>query len=343
MSETRTVAFLFARERNNLEELRNKLSNGATFDDIIRDQFGLAADTSKFRMSITWGNNEAAIDEAVYDLSMGSISPVIKTSHGYALFKLENIQKQIILSETDYTKLLHQAEKIQRARKESVRSDEFVSEVMKNVDVDIDENAFVIFSNSLMAHMNFNKNEDAQLRSNPKKLESSELMQAETILENHRDYVILRFSDITWNIDALMRKWKMINPPIATSSPNDCRRSIARTLSTMIRDKMLAEEGYKRGYARRQSVTKDVFLWQDYFLYNLQKQKIFTENSGKNDFDWKNYFQNIREKYHVEVNNELLAELPLTDIPVLAVRPGQYGSLAVPFWPIFESPQKDVQ
>ena len=101
MSETRTVAFLFARDENNLEEFRTKLSNGATFDDIIREQFGLAVDTSNFRMSITWGNNEAAVDEAVYALAMGSISPVVKTSHGYALFKLENIQKTMSLSETD--------------------------------------------------------------------------------------------------------------------------------------------------------------------------------------------------------------------------------------------------
>ena len=58
--------------------------------------------------------------------------------------------------------------------------------------------------------------------------------------------------------------------------------------------------------------------------------------SPDDGFDWEIYLHKLRHNYHIKIDSTLLKDIEFTSLPFLAVRPGQYASLVVPVWPMFE-------
>ena len=334
MAQSRTVAFLLFPKKDMAESYRQRLANGESFGNILQEIYGTGADTLGNRMTITLGDGEAALDDAIYELNIGEISKAVPTSRGFAVIMLENIERKIIQSETDHANLLHKAEKVARARLETARSGEFVSSFMHNKAVHLNENVFPEFAKVILRQIDFEDgNKDAPQKLNILPTHEIDLIQ-QGLADRHNE-ILVRFKGGDWTIGEVINRWRLCNLPLDLSSPEKCRRSIVRNLSTMVRDKFLADEGYNRGYNKRTSVQREVGMWRDYYLYVFLK-KLQKDSSPVETLDWSKYLKELRQKYVVKVDTTFVRTVDLMDISLLAVRAGQYGSFVVPPWPNFE-------
>ncbi|MBC7187267.1 MAG: hypothetical protein H5U38_09560 [Calditrichaeota bacterium] len=75
-------------------------------------------------------------------------------------------------------------------------------------------------------------------------------------------------------------------------------------------------------------------MWRDHFLAELMLRQLRTNSDP--GFSLRRHLQQLRGRYAVERNLQPLQSVALTRIPLVGVRPGQYGALAVPPWPMLD-------
>jgi len=331
MAQTRTVKLLPFSDRERAERYHQRLSNGESFEKIAAEIYGLAADTLSQRMTTSWGDNEPALDEAVFALKkIGQLSPVFRTSRGFAVCVLENIERDAVQTRTDYEDLKRRARTVLRARLESQRSGEFVSAFMGDKGVTLDREVFPVFAQAILGQIRFSPE---KIKVNTLQMDGIDRIQQD--LAPHRHRTLVRFHGGQWSVQDAIDRWRLCNLPLDIKSEQACRRSIVRNLSTMIRDKFLADEARRRGYCNRSSVKEQVGMWRDHLLYAMLKNKLSKPDLDP-EFDWTGYLDRLRCKYPAKIDSGLIGEIVLNDIRLLAVRPGQYASLVVPVWPRFE-------
>ncbi|MBI4535258.1 MAG: peptidylprolyl isomerase, partial [Ignavibacteriae bacterium] len=105
MSNSRASArYLYARTEEEAWGLKRKLESGATFESLARDIFedpGLA-NNGGYLGSFGVGEMESALEEAAFNLPVGTISDPIRLRIGYAVVKVESRIQQPLASEYDY-------------------------------------------------------------------------------------------------------------------------------------------------------------------------------------------------------------------------------------------------
>ena len=95
-----------------------------------------------------------------------------------------------------------------------------------------------------------------------------------------------------------------------------------------MRDELLAEEGYRRGYEYRPSVRYDVGMWRDHFLYTMGKNRMI-----EGGIDIGRQISSMKKSFGVIVDEEKLDSLEITAIPMIAVWTDFKRQLIVPRWP----------
>jgi hypothetical protein len=334
MRQIRTVQFFLTKNQAEAEEARQQLLASGSFAQLLRKLGPMAADTTRFRFATRWGDIEQALDDALFQLRIGQISPVVNTSRGYVVCRVDSIVFAPALTETDAAEVRHKASKILRARKEAVRADAYVKEVMRDKQVEVDERAFNILANAVQRHIDFAGGTLPPLAERQILLTDEVVGSTAQELAGAADMVVLRFAGGQWTIGEVLKRWRVLRPPIGTSSPSACRSSLARTLSTMVRDHFLAQEAKRKDLYKSPQVREEIAMWRDYFLAELMLRQLRANASPGGSV--RSHFAQLRARYPVERNLRPLQSVTLTRIPLVGVRPGQYGALAVPPWPIWD-------
>lgn len=335
MAEVRTVQFFLTKDRGQAEAAHQQLLANCSFAQVLAATGTLAPDTTRFRFHARWGDLEEALDEAVFGLQPGEISDVIKTSRGYVVCRVDSIARSHFLGETGAGELHHKAAKILRARKEAARSAAYVKQLMGTKKVEVEEEAFAVLADALVRHIDFSDRSLPPFAERQQLLSDDILVPSQKAIGTAAQMVVLRFSGGQWTISDVLRRWRVLHPPVDVSSPAACRASLVRILSTMVRDHFLAQEAHRRGLYKDPQVRAETELWRDYFLAHMMQERL-RKDSGP-DFSLRRHLLLLRGGVAVEQDTTLLGSIDLTRLPVVAVRPGQYGALVVPPWPEFSN------
>jgi len=333
MAEVRTVQFFLTKDRSQAEAARQQLLAKGSFAELLQARGAIAPDTVRFRFRTRWGDTEDALDEAVFRLRPGEISDVIKTSRGYVVCRVDSIVHTGMLSQSAAADLHHKAEKVLRARREAARSDAYVKEVMRTKKVDVDEQAFAILADAVVDHIDFSAGSLPPFVERQVLLSDEVLAPTQEAIRSAGDLVLLRFSGGQWTIADVLRRWRVLHPPADVSSPTACRASLVRVLSVMVRDHFLAQEARRKGLYRDPEVRAETETWRDYFLARMMSDNLRRTNGP--DFSLRRHLLWLRARVAVAQDTTLLNSLKLTRIPLVGVRPGQYGTLVAPPWPDF--------
>ncbi len=331
MSETRTVQFFLTKNQAEAEEARLTLLATGSFAQLPQARGMIAVDSTRFRFTTRWGDIESGLDDAIFDLRLGEISPVVKTSRGYVVCRVDSIGFAPRLTETGEGDLRHKAAKILRARKEAARADAYVKELMRDKQVEANERAFELLAQAVLRHVQLASSTLPPFTERQVLLSDELITPAAQELAGAADMVLLRFKGGEWTIGEVLQRWRVLRPPIATSSAHACRSSMARVLSTMVRDHFLAQEARRKGLYKSQQVKEEVTVWRDHFLAELMAAHL--RSHGASQSSLRRHVSQLRRRFPIAYDLEPLRSVTLTRVPLMAVRPGQYGTLAVPPWP----------
>ena len=329
MGQTLVVHFVQARELDVAQTWKQRLDGGLSFDELLEDITGDSPSPEDNRIEFSWGKTEPQIEEVAYQMHVGDVSPVIPVSNGYIILELENRIQELLPTAAHSAARRSTAGKIIRRRKEAVRSGQFVEEFMRDKNVVLKRIPFSILISELEEWVEF----DEENRNQPriKFFIHREVNLVEDRLNEHLDDILVEFTGGGWTIRDFLEKLWLNEIPLSRETRRHFRRGLQESIRILVRDALLAKEGYRRGLDLRTSVKYDVGIWKDYFLSVLYSNQLKKENA-----DIGERFRMLREKYGIIVNEEQLERIELTTIPMVAVWTDLQRQLVVPLWPLLE-------
>jgi len=332
MNQELVLRFFRTQSKEEAEKFRQALQQGKSFTSLLEQIYGEPVSDSTNCAVLRWGQAEEALENAAYQLKVGEVSPVIKTSKGYYVLELKNRIQNVVLTKADFAQKRRSIETVIRARKEAVVSNEYVARFMKDKKVVLKGNSFRHLVERLEKCIDFDKKPSNQLNPKLQRLKSREVRKVQDDIADHLDEKLVEFKGGSLTIGEFLEKLWIRGFPLDRESPDAFRRSLRQTIKIMVRDKLLAKEGYRRGLHRRKAVKDEVQLWRDYYLYVFLKEKILSQDP---QIDLRTYVEDLKKEFPVYIDNDKLEKINLTDIQMLTLRGGYPAKLAVPMWPNF--------
>ena len=334
-AQTRIIAYLVFNDELSARRYQERLAAGCSFNQALRDLYGAAADTMANRREIKWGENVSAIEESAFVLNPGQVSPVLAVEGAFMVMVLEEIQRDLVVTEAEQARRRHLARRILRARQEATVSDHYIAALAKEKNLQFNKPLLQKTADFMAEHSMAAQPDDRPFMPGGRPLEVEALQAARLALQSHLETPLVSWRDGHITLRQMLEKWRGYNLAVDQSSAAARRRSIVRGFSLVARDVLLAGEGRRRGYDKLPPVRNDVIMWRDYYLCSALQGHLLEKNAAPN-FSWQPHLLQWRARYPVHVDTNRLQRTELTQVPVLALRIGQYNALVVPPWTNFQ-------
>jgi parvulin-like peptidyl-prolyl isomerase len=104
MNQTLTARHLYAKTKEEADQLYQLLQAGASFQTLAKHVFtdSTLRNNGGYLGSFTWGDMDPTFEDTAYTLEVGEISKPVKTRTGYSIIKLEDKSYNPILTEYQY-------------------------------------------------------------------------------------------------------------------------------------------------------------------------------------------------------------------------------------------------
>lgn len=284
------VRHLFFPTQEKAEAVRLALLRGAKWESIARQTFRdtILAQNSGDLGWMTYGEMDADFELAAHQLKAHEISQPVKTRWGYHLIQVTDRRRQIFMTEEGFAASRPKLEPIIRERKEIAAANTFIAKFMHGRTITIDKKAFTFL-------INYSRElrRDEQPWHLPV-LNDFEIGQIRNSLEDRLNKVLVTFDGGQWTIGEFLER--------VTCMSGDARprltdpQHLPNDIITMVRDKFLAEEGYRRGLEKSPEVKKEVGLWEEDILYNVFRF-AFLDTVTVSQLEVEEYFSAHRQSY----------------------------------------------
>ncbi len=334
-AQTRVIAYLAFRDEAMAKQYRQRLAEGLSFADAMREIYGLAVDTSGNRREIRWGYNDQAIEEAVFALQRGEVSEIVSVAGAYMVMVLEDIKIDPIVTHSELARRKSYAHRVLRARQEAQWSDDYIRQLAKDKRLQFNKPLIKLLADYLAEKtiMDTGEKEFPQLKFRP--LADAIYRDANDYLYNHLQVPMVTFTGGSLSLEEILRRWRAYNFPVDLRSRQACASSIVRSIGLMVRDELLAREARRMGLGNSPRVQNEIRMWKDYYLCTLwfHHQK---EMASQADKSIKPQLMLLRKMHPVTVDSMVLKKVEPSPIPLLALRVGQYNGLVVPPFTYFD-------
>lgn len=266
--------------RKTLEEISDDFSgikSGIPFDSVFNAQLNetitydlRSMETNAFKLS----RNNPALMTIVDSMKAGGLSGPVKTSDGFYIVRLDNVWKNMTVTETEYEKMKYDVETVLFRDKADSLSDIYVQKMMKKEHPVIGRLAF----NMLKAVLS-------------KKILTPEEYASWDMLKNIRpfepgfdpadpahwiDNKLVDLKSGTLTLRDYLRWYRTREPYIKfnKTSHQAFFQSLEQTVWRMVRDRLLTAEAEKRKFDRSEDVKRQVKWWQDKLVFSKMKLEL---------------------------------------------------------------------
>jgi parvulin-like peptidyl-prolyl isomerase len=110
---------LYAKTKEEADELYNLLNIGASFDELAKQVFtdSVLKNNGGYLGYFSWGDMDPAFEDAAYSMKVGEISKPVKTAYGYSIIKVEDRVTRPLLTENEYLNKKDHLAQVVRMRK----------------------------------------------------------------------------------------------------------------------------------------------------------------------------------------------------------------------------------
>ncbi len=128
MNQTLTARHLYARTKEEADQLYQLLQTGASFKTLAKQVFtdSTLRNNGGYIGSFTWGDMDPNFEDAAYSLKVGEISKPVKTRTGYSIIKVEDKQYNPLLTEYEFHQKKRKIETTIKIRKKNPSEQKFI-------------------------------------------------------------------------------------------------------------------------------------------------------------------------------------------------------------------------
>ena len=245
-------------------ELRNRLVDGANFEDLAAETFAypLLAENYFDLWYPSWGQMDERIEQVAFSLELGEISNPVKTTRGYAILKVEEIIQDAIITESAFQRGKKKIERIIRRKREKEIANRFTREFMNHKNVKVYGPSIVFLVEKSKETLS-----DDHLRLNvePSEISDMQMHSYGQELQDHLGDVIVEFEGGGWTIGEFLEKIRTLHPNVRPEMTS--RKNLKDIIGRMVRDEFLAEKGYRLRLHKSDSVVREVHRWKEELLF----------------------------------------------------------------------------
>jgi len=327
------VKWLFAPDNDSLEFYTEAIKKGISFDSLFNEQLKdsvfadqRSVDKDKFQFRIENPEMFSIVDS----MKAGEISGPVKGPDGWYIIKLVDSWKNLITNETE---LAQEEYDVKRALTLSVSdslSDIYVRKMMLANNPVIQAKAFDILRSYLGEYVL------DKAKFNSWKLDErmeKELQNFKSLKpEDYNDMKLVVLNSKSFSLSDFINWYKMRDEYIKFNENNfnTFSASLEQNIWQMVRDKLLTEQAYSRGYQDRQIIKQQLDWWQDKIVYAVVRDEIGKSiglniekpSNSKNDYNEKKQnlitktfrkLQALKKKYKVEIDDNVLNKIVVQD------------------------------
>jgi parvulin-like peptidyl-prolyl isomerase len=274
------LRWLYVSDENKLNDYIRTVKEVNTFDSLFSEQLNDSVDINDRQLksslfSIYMKNPLFA--RIIDTLKTGIVSDPIHTDDGWYIVRIDNILENLITSETEYTKLRSESVNAITKSKMDQLSDQYVRQLFSEEDPVIKRSGFNVLRSYLgkfiltkEKYSEWDLDNKLTTALNNLGLKKEDKYAGLTLVECKNLHIPIE--------DFLV--WYKNREQYLKTDKNDLTaysKSLEEMVWLMVRDKLLADRAYRKGYNKADWVIKQAGWWKDKITYSLYRNAL--ENS----------------------------------------------------------------
>ncbi len=265
-NEQRLVQHLFVSSESTADSLYSLLESGAADFKTLAQTLFRDSTLRENGGRLGWvgfGQLDQTLEDTIYHLPVGKLSHPVHSIYGWHLVRVNQVQRQRLVTRTDYELLKPRLQKIIREREEFTRSRQFINTFMKQADLKFNPETtprvLGILANQLRALR------DGLASRHQPALSERELGIVQNDLTPFLDQPLLTFDHTTWRVKDLIQRLQFMNTRLMF-------KNLQSAIAYLIRDELLVRQAMDQGYANDPEVKAEVQDRRDQILAQLYLQ-----------------------------------------------------------------------
>jgi hypothetical protein len=270
------ILWLYAQNKDEKDNLILDLNNGVSFDSLYQLQLEDSIYLDDRSMKINryqLGKKNPGLAEIVDTLPVGQVSNPIEADDGWYIFKIHNVWQDVILTESEFARIRHEAINALKKKKMDQLSDEYVNQLLLEKDPVIKRQCLNLLRSYIGLYTLSKEKYDEWNLSD--KL-SQALNELNVTKENIGQTILVEMNDGTILLEEFLVWYRNRSQYIKFNKTNlqSFSNSVESLVWRMVRDKLLTGQAYERNYHTTESFTKQAEWWKDKIVYSAVKKEI---------------------------------------------------------------------
>ncbi|MBT8386193.1 MAG: peptidylprolyl isomerase, partial [Ignavibacteria bacterium] len=366
-SQILQVNYLFSSTQHEIDSLYNQLNNSAYFDSILTHRPESSLQTEPYYVS--YGQMDKEVEDMLYCLNIGQYTKPVKAPNGWYIFKLVKIGQNILMNPEQADAEQKKVLKIAHTTVTDSIYKGFYEQFFSGVNAETNGVLFQKFSKRVIKSLfdrkqNENIPDGKEIFLKPDDLYGIENdLGAESLNE-----LLIELDDQPVKLKEFIQYFAFESFGVDTIDNNMIMNKLNLRVKRYIEHKLLSREGYRRGLQLSADVQLQLNMWRSYYLSNALRDRML-DNILVDDDELLIHFQSMKKefatisdsvevmeklkfelkqkkfnklltdktielanKYSVQVNDELLENLEVTNTTTVIYRYLGFGGriLAVP-------------
>lgn len=299
------IRWLYTSDLSQLEKYLTALKNELVFDSLFNAQLNdsVLIDDRMLKSShydIYKKNPQFA--QIIDSLKPGNISEPIHTDDGWYIIRIDNVLQNMITNETEYNKLKSESINVITKSKLGILSDQYVKKLLSDENPVIKGDVFNVLRSYLGKYiLEAKKYSDWDLDN---KLEAALKNLGLKRGDNYPGLILVKCKNTGITLDEFLT-WHRNREQYIKYLKNDLTafsKSLENSVWLMIRDKLLAERAYQKGYNKSEWVTRQAGWWRDKVIYSAYKNELANSVLISSE---EQPLKNVNGKSRLDLNEEL--------------------------------------
>ncbi len=278
-----------------------KKGYGEVVDEILKNNPEIRMNMKDFETGyLTWLDVPPELLNAIKYLPVGEVSDPVEMNGAFFIFQLMDIRREP-LSEYDIQNKTSSYKKILKAKKESKKAAEYVTNFMTPKNVVTKGDAFRGLSNALIEWHKTGKVDSVNFEQAVQSAddENSALFK----LKKERNKTLVTFSGGKWSIQDFLDRFNEKAIKFEPSNENSYRNQVNQQIALKIRNHFFIQEARERDLQKATAVKKELIMWRDKWVYEEARNR-FTQHLTIDDEVAKQYFSKYKDKYKTSRDEE---------------------------------------
>ncbi len=324
----KVVQYLIFTDEQEAKAAERLLNKGLSFEELARvrgfDAQSILTDT------LTFSGALPNIEEQIFKMTVGQVSPPIREGFYYFVLKVVGEQHDIFTSENDFNARTESLrKKLKRQKMQKLMHQYLVKNIQGkpyHLSKETIKQLTQFFENQLI-----DENKPPTLNTFAQDM-LNEFQQNSPELLNKN--VATFYNGQKWTVKQLLDRLRFAPYPLRFENKGLFRKSFLLAIKNVLDDEVILQEAKKKNLEHTPYVKTQVQMWRDYLLFKKGLAKLL---QGKSLYDPQPIYQYLNEAVQnaqITVNQALLDTLQLKRTDMAVLKQHFPGRIAVPVVPL---------